>query len=169
MGKFSYRRKKKRFAEISKFEALFLIIVGLLLGTVFTFGMHYWQSPIPKEEAIHVEATLSSIHENYGRHGLNEIIVRFEDHEQLCIKSPCLSSSVVQQVEALKPGSRLNLYAHPNSDTILELSYQGKIILAFDDAVKKLSWEVSAFTFLGAFLYLTAAFGAIKIIRKEVF
>lgn len=45
----------------------------------------------------------------------------------------------------------------------------GETIIAFDNAMDKLSSEVSGFTILGALMYVCAALGALKFIRKEVF
>lgn len=53
--------------SISKGEAWFLLIAGLIMGTVFSFGMQYWNAPIAREEAIHTTAVFSSYKEQLNR------------------------------------------------------------------------------------------------------
>ena len=162
-------RIKKEFTEpIPKAAAVFLIVSGIFLGTVFTVGMHFWESPVTKANAIRVNAAFSSCEETnqYGR--TQEIIVRFSDYEQLTIDGVCLSNEVVSKVEALKPGTVLSMYVHPRSSTILEMVDNGEVIIAFNETVSKLSAEVSGFTVLGILMYLGALFGIAKLIRKEI-
>ena len=43
---------KYEFREpIPKFGAIILIVGGLIMGTVFIFGMHYWEGSVPKSES----------------------------------------------------------------------------------------------------------------------
>lgn len=161
--------KRQFSAPIAKESASFLVIAGLILGTVFCVGMHYWEASVTKDEAIRVRAVYSSFQGSFRRGHLREILIRFQDHEQLSIVGVCLNSEVVQKVEALQPGTVLELYVHPNSSTILEMSAQGDVILTFDETVEKLSAEVSGFMVLGIFMYLFAAAGAFKLIRKQVY
>jgi hypothetical protein len=70
-------------------------------------------------------------------------------------------------VYSLKPGTILNLYIHPRSNTILELIDNGNVIMEYDETIKKLSSEVKAFRVFGLILYSWAVLGIIKIIRKE--
>ena len=162
-------RIKKEFTEpLPKAGAVFLMIAGIFLGTVFTVGMRYWESPVTKAEAISVSAAFSSCREVDQRGRTQEILVRFSDHEQLTIDGACLSDEVIGKVAALKPGTVLKMYVHPNSDCILEMVDNGEVILAFDETVSKLSAEVSGFTVLGILMYLGALLGIVKLIRKEI-
>ena len=163
-------RIKKEFTEpIPKAAAVFLCIAGLFMGTVFTAGMHFWEARVTKADAIRVTATFASYKKTYKRGHIKEIIIRFKDYEQMTIDGVCLSDEVVRKVETLETGTVLNLYVHPNSSTILEMVSNGEFILVFDEVMEQLSSEVSAFTVLGVFMYLCAAFGAFKLIRRDVF
>lgn len=162
-------RIKKEFTQpMPKAGAVFLIVVGILLGTVFTVGMHFWEAPVTKAEAVSLNAVFSSCKEILQHGRTQEIVVRFADHEQLTIDGVSLSDEVISKVEALKPGTVLTLYVHPNSSTILEMVDNGDVIIAFDETVSKLSAEVSGFTVLGILLYLGALFGIVKLIRREI-
>lgn len=169
MTKLAERMKKEFIDPMPKAFAIFLIIVGIFMGTVFIVGMHYWEAPLSKADTLSVNATFLSYKNIYKRGRINEIIVRFEDHEQLTIDGSCLNDKVINKVEALKPGTSLHLYVHPNSSIILEMVDSDEVIIAFDETIVKLSEEVSSFTVLGIFMYLCAAFGIIKLIRKKYF
>lgn len=158
---------KKRKNTMSKFEAAILAVLGLLLGTVFTFGMRYWQSPVMKTEAIYDEAVFSSFEEVSRRSHVKEILLRFEDREQVSVDGACLTDEVIAQIEALTPGSTVTLYIHPNSDTVLELICHGEVILPFDETVKKVATEANAFAVLGVFMYLCAAAGILRLLKKQ--
>ena len=159
---------KKRKNTMSKFEAVILAVLGLLLGTVFTFGMRYWQSPVMKTEAIYDEAVFTSYKETVSHHGsLKEILLRFEDREQVSVDGACLTDEVIAQIEAITPGSTVTLYIHPNSDTVLELICHGEVILPFDETVKKVATEANAFAVLGVFMYLCAAAGILRLLKKQ--
>ena len=41
----------KRTKKATKGEAVFLLVAGLIIGTVFTFGVRYWNAPITEDEA----------------------------------------------------------------------------------------------------------------------
>lgn len=161
---------RKRTDRIPKAAAWFLVIVGILLGTVFTLGMHYWESSVFKEDAVYTEAVFDSYDIIYGRyHTLKEIKVDFQDRKPLFIDGSCCSQVVLDKMATLKSGTMLCMYVHPNSSTLLEIQNGNNSILLFDDATKKLSSEVSGFLFLGIFMYLTAIYGSVKLIRKETY
>ncbi len=111
---------------------MFLVAAGILLGTVFTVGMYYWTRPIEKTEAIRVDATFASYQKHYRRHNLNSLTLYFSDHEPLSIDNVCFTSDVLNHIENMAPGTVLELYVHPNSDTILEMVCGGKVILDFN-------------------------------------
>lgn len=153
--------------SVPKAAAWFIVIAGIVLGTVFTFGMRYWESSVSKEDAIFVEATFSSYEGIYKRGDLKEIKMIFQDRKQLFIDGTCCSQSVQDKLESLKPGSVLQMYVHPRSSTILEIKTDNGSILQFEESVKKLSSEVTGFLFLGIFMYACAVYGIIKLFSKQ--
>lgn len=153
--------------SVPKAAAWFIVIAGIVLGTVFTFGMRYWESSVSKEDAIFVEATFSSYDGIYIRGDLKEIKMIFQDRKQLFIDGTCCSQSVQDKLESLKPGSVLQMYVHPRSGTILEIKTDNGSILQFEESVKKLSSEVTGFLFLGIFMYACAVYGIIKLFSKQ--
>lgn len=158
----------KKGPPMSRGEAWFLLIIGLFMGTIFTFGMQFWNSSIDEEDAIIDTAIFASYDVRHGKSGsTKEIIVRFEDREQLYIDGVCASSTLINQLEAIHPGDEVMLTIHPNSNTILELQYGNKLLLEFDQTTKKLTNEATGFTGLGILCYLAAIAGLLRILKRK--
>ena len=140
-------------------EAWFLLIAGLFMGTVFTFGMQYWNAPVTQEDAIHATVVYSSYTESRRDGHVKEIIVRFEDHDQLYIDGSCINEQVRDGLETIAPGMKVDLMIHPNSNTILDFRMGNSVVLEFEDTSAKLTNEAKGFAGLGVFLYILAAYG----------
>ena len=161
------RRKCKK--SISKGSAVFLIVAGILLATVFTVGMCYWTKPIEKADAIRVDATFTSYQKHYRRHNLNSLTLYFSDYEPLSINNVCFTSDVLNHIENMAPGTVLELYVHPNSNTVLEMVCGGKVILDFNQAERRLTTKRVSFLILGIFMYAEAVFGVVKLLNKGTY
>lgn len=153
--------------KIVKAETLFLLITGLIMGTVFTFGVRYWNAPIVYDEAQQVSAIFSSFKER-KRHGrIQEIILQFDDHEQLYIDGACVDDELCDAIGTIDTGANIEMKVHPNSNTILEMKVGADEFLAFQDSVQKLSSETSGFFVAGVFCYIAAIVGAYQLIRLK--
>ena len=128
----------KNKKSMTRGEAWFLLITGLILGTVFTFGMQYWNAPITQEEAIHTTAIYESYATQRERGRVKEIILRFEDHEQLYIDGVCISDELLDSIDNLAPSTELSMIVHPNSNTIMELHADNQMLLEFQNTSEKL-------------------------------
>ena len=157
--------------RIPKSVAWFLLVVGVVLGTVFTFGMRYWNSSVTKDKAIFTEAEFSSYEIIYGRRHstVKEVKLIFNDREPLFIDGACCNQEVLDKLDTVISGTELQMYLHPNGGELLDIRNNGISILRFDDAVDAVSSEASAFFILGVFMYLIAAAALIKLIRKETY
>lgn len=152
----TYRSNKE---PMSKSVALLLIIVGTFLGSVFIFGMNYWNAPIEREDAISFDATFLSYEESLNlREGTRGIDVYFSDYNQLYIDGTCVNDELRGKMEQLSPDTKVSLLVHPNSDTILDMHVNGNNILTFDEVQSKLSGENKGFFVLGLFMYFCALY-----------
>lgn len=142
-----------------KTTVTFILIVGLFLGTVFTFGTKYWNAPIEKSDATYVEATLDEIKVRRQKGA----VVRFTDYEVLDISASCLTNKLEENLEKLSGGDRLILWVHPNSNTILEMRWGGKVLMNFDDSMEKLQGNNFTFGVLGLIMYGCAAISAVSL------
>ncbi|HAS37662.1 MAG TPA: hypothetical protein DCS04_03480 [Ruminococcaceae bacterium] len=143
------------------------IITGLIVGTVFTFGMQYWNSPITKNEAMYTETVFFSYEEVYKNGSINELIIHFENYDNLSIHNTCCSQQVIDGIHSLKQGDKLKIYYHPKSGNIMELLCNEKVILQFEDASQRLSRDRQGFTALGIFMYAAAVFGVVILIKER--
>jgi len=46
--------KRSKSEPLSLGHAVLLLVLGVLLGNVFTFGVHYWNKSIPREDCTAV-------------------------------------------------------------------------------------------------------------------
>ena len=170
-----YKRRKK--LQLTMFECILLIIAGLLMGTVFTFGMSYWNADIEPQEAIAVTGTYEGYDIDYsrGRNGVTrkriaEVDLQFTDRKELSIDGSCADDDLLASLDALPKGITLDTLVHPNGwETILSISVEGKSILAFEDATKHLTFERWGFFGLGLFCYFGAGVGAYYLIKRKYY
>ena len=149
--------KKKR--SMTKAEAWFLLVAGLVMGTVFTFGMRYWNAPVTREEAVHITAVYGSYTTQQEQGRVKEIILRFEGLQQLYIDGACIDDELLENIAALAPGTGLSMTVHPNSNKVLELQAEDLMLLEFEDTSEKLTGEATGFMGLGLFCYALSVWG----------
>ena len=150
-------------------EAVFVLVVGLLLGTVFTFGMNYWNAPVTREEAVPVTAIYAKRIESFEDGGrVKEIILRFEDHEQVWIDGCCVTEELRGAIDALESGEEITALVHPNINTVLELTVDGEVLMDLDTSVEQLTGEKIGFRYLGVFLYAMAIFAAACLFLNKI-
>lgn len=152
---------RKRLS-MSLFEAIFLLIAGAFLGTVFTFGMQHWDQSVSREECRAVESGFVSHKEDRRLKRptkVQQIILYCEDGENYTVDGVSVSDELLGSIRALEPGEKLQLLIHPNSDTIVELTVRGRTLLEFDTTIGKLGDEKTGFLILGIGLYACAFAG----------
>ena len=157
----------KNNRPMTKVEAWFLLIAGLIMGTVFTFGMQYWNAPVTKEESIHTTAIYESYATQRERGRVKEIIVRFKDHEQLYIDGVCINDMLLDSIDSFVPGIELSMIVHPNSNTIMELHADNQVLLEFQNTSEKLTGEATGFMGLGLFCYVLSVCGLISLLFRK--
>ena len=173
MGRRHQPRKK---TKLDKLQCILLVVFGLLVGTVFTVGMGYWNAAVTPEEAVPVTAIYASHEVDYGgnirrramhSNSINQVFLYFADHERLAIDGSCAYSDVLDALEALPSGTTLDMLVHPNIDTVLSIAADGETILAFEDTTKSLSIERWGVFGIGVFCYIGAGVGAYYLITKK--
>lgn len=162
MGGTAVRRRKK---HISRGEAVFCFVVGVILGSVFIFVVGFETASVERNDAIAVEAAYDRFYEHKGYRGWNRNIeILFLDHDPLDIDHSCIDKNVRERLETLEKGQRLEMLVQPGSDVILEIKSDHETILDFDEAQKDLSRKRKGFGILGLFLYGIAAYSLIHLI-----
>ena len=145
--------------------AIFLLITGLFIGSIFTFGMQYWNAEVSREACTQVETSFVSYDPMYGRRAsVKEIAIYCSNNERYDIDGVSLNRTLLEKLTTLSEGEKLKLLIHPNANTILELSTDHDTLLHFDETVEKLGSEATAFLFLGLFMYFTAGLSLYHIV-----
>lgn len=166
-----YEKKEKKGKQISVGTAVFMLVAGIILGSVFTFGMQYWNSYIKREDANRVEATYEkhAITSKISRRANSGAVVYFTDNDPLSIDSACINDDLREALDRLTKGTKAIMLVHPNSDTILDMRAGGQSILDFADTQRRLNGEKTGFLILGIFMYLCAAHAVYSLIRHYAF
>jgi len=153
--------------------AIGLMVIGVLLGSVFTFGMQYWNKEVPRESCTTVKTEFVSYNVKRGRYGasISYITLVCANAERYSIDGATVNTEVRNAVSTLSEREELTLLIHPNSGTVVELVTEEGIILTFDDAIRKLGREATGFLFIGLFMYFCAFVGlyhtVLRIRRKR--
>lgn len=166
-GRMKHYRKK---SSPSMQQAIFFLVVGLLLGTVFTFGMSHWNEEIPRESCKYIETEFLDYHERHplGKPShIKEIMINCSNGERYFIDGVSINKELRNAVGNLSEGERIRLLIHPNSDTILELSCNEGLVLEFKDTIKKLGQEKNGFGILGVVMYFFAFVGLYHIVAYQ--
>ena len=132
--------------------AVFLLIAGLFLGSVFTFGMQYWNSEVAREECTLIDTqfvTYKEIRQQKRPMKIKEIAVDCANDERYFIDGVSINSDLRISLSELSQLQEIHLLIHPNSNTIL----------TFDETIRKLGGEATGFLFLGLFMYFCSLVG----------
>ena len=159
-------RRRRRSKPVSKSEAIAMLVIGLLLGTVFIFGELYWHAPVQRQELRYVDAVYVRYQYHDTRH--QSMTVSFEDGEVYDIAVECINDELLQELDAIAPGTSLHLGIHPNSSTIMEITDRGRTVMPFAQTEKRLKIRAWGFILLGLFLYAAAGYSLYLLVRKKV-
>ena len=139
--------------------AVFLLIAGLFLGSVFTFGMQYWNSEVAREECTLIDTQFVTYKEIRQQMNIKEIAVDCANDERYFIDGVSINSDLRNSLSELSQLQEIHLLIHPNSNTIVEFSTENGTILTFDETIRKLGGEATGFLFLGLFMYFCSLVG----------
>jgi uncharacterized integral membrane protein len=162
---FKFPNNKKE-APIS--VCIFLLVVGLLLGTVFTFFALTGQSKVTREECEVVETEFLSLEtrsrlriDRFGT--IEETYIICSNGEDYLLRYR--EKGTYDALLELHPQDEITLLLHPNSGHLLQISSNSKIILPFEKANSANYKEGIGFIFLGLFMYGCTIYGLCYMIR----
>lgn len=157
---------KRTHSEISQDRAIFLLLAGLFLGTIFTFGMRYWHAPVSREDCTQVNTEFVSYRERTRRGSIQLIYIDCANGQRYELDGACISQPVLDGVENLQPQETITLLIHPNSDTIMEFSSESGTLMEFDDVAQRVAGDTLLFTVLGILMYAAAMGELYNLIRQ---
>ncbi len=134
-------RNKESLADIPMWMCIVFILLGGVLGSIFTYNCLYLNQIINRDDAIIVSGKFDSYEFSYGKGGaVSEVQINFIDRGELCIDT-AYHVEMDEKLESLKKGEQLNMLLHPNSNAIWELTSDDGIILSFEDAKSRTQFE----------------------------
>ncbi len=133
--------------------AITLLVVGILLGSVFSFGMQYWNKEVTREECIKIQTQFLGYKEDLRRGHIQQIAIDCANGDRYFIDGVSINSKLQDYISKISPNEDITLFIHPNSDTIVEFSTNFDTILIFSETIDKLGGEATGFLFLGFFMY----------------
>jgi len=154
--------KKIKSIPMSFTLAVFMLTVGILLGSIFTFGMQYWNKNIPREDCTVVKTQFLSydeIRQPKRSMTIKEIAIDCVDGNRYFIDGVSINEKLQNKLSSLSKNDDITLLIHPNSNTIVEFSKDQTVLLNFEETISKLDIESSEFFFLGIFMYFCALVG----------
>lgn len=147
--------------------AIFMLVVGILLGSVFTFGMQYWNENVTRESCTVLKTQFLSYDEIWHYKptvSIVEIAIDCADGNRYFIDGVSINTELRNKLALLSKNESIALLIHPNSNTIVEISSNYGSLLTFDETINKLDGEASGFLFLGVFMYFCAFVGLYYVI-----
>ena len=147
--------------------AIGLFIIGLFLGSIFTFGMQYWNKEVAKESCKVIETQFVSyqeIHQSKRPTEIKEIAIDCSNGERYFIDGVSINTGLKNALHELSAQENIVLLIHPNSNTIVDFSTEDGTILAFGETIHKLEGEATGFLFLGLFMYFSSLVGLYYIV-----
>ncbi|MBE6960443.1 MAG: hypothetical protein E7448_06970 [Ruminococcaceae bacterium] len=154
--------------------AVGVLIVGMLLGSIFTFGMQFWNEKVTRESCTLIETQFVSykeIRQPKRPMEIKEIAIDCSNGERYFIDGVSINTDLRNALSALSEFEEIVLLLHPNSNTIVEFSNENDYILIFDDTISKLRNEATGFLLLGIFMYFCSLVGlhytVLNIVRKR--
>ena len=172
------KHKKESLADIPLWMCIVFIVLGGVLGSIFTYNCLYLNQTIDREDAIVATGRFDSYEYSYSpRSGaVSEVQINFIDRETLYLDAYHIEMD--EKLERLEPGEQLDLLLHPNSDYIWEMTTEDDVILSFDDAKSRTQFENGFFMFflvgmclicisMGVFALLAKYFEYKKKIRNK--
>lgn len=151
--------------------AIGLFIIGVLLGTVATFGMQFWNKPIEREACKSFETQFVAYDEGRPKYlpsKKKEIRIDCSNGGRYFIDIVSINTELLNALSELKVHENISLLIHPNSNTIVELANETAILLRFDETIEKLEQEATGFLFFGIFMYFCALVGLYQIILQTI-
>ena len=148
---------------------IFMLVIGLFLGSVFLFGNAYWYANVDREQCEVIHGYFESYDERRtlkDPFDVKEIYIYTSDAWKFSITGALCSNSLAREVSELRKGNEFTIVLHPNSDTVLELSTENKVLLSFERSLEILQTENKGFTFLGLFMYLCAGLGLYSVVWR---
>ncbi len=151
--------------------AIGLLVIGILLGCVFTFGMQYWNAEVTRESCTFIETRFlayDEIRQQNSPTKFKEIAIDCANGERYFIDGVSINTELRNTLSALSAQENITLLIHPNSNTIVELSNENGKLMMFEDSINQLNEETTGFVALGLFMYFCSLVGLYYVVLHVI-
>ena len=151
---------RKKLIPLS--HAIVLFLVGAFIGSVFIFGVQYWNASVTREECRTVETQFVSYRERHQPKRpirVKEIAINCANSETYYIDGVSVNTELRNALSAMAENEDIVLLIHPKTNTIVEFFNKVDEILSFDETAKNLDTEKNGFFYLGLFMYVCSLCG----------
>ena len=161
-------KKVKKNESLSLSQSVLLLVIGVFLGCIFTFGMQHWNQEVTRDNCTIIETQFIDYRITKNRTANREVILNCSDSKRYFIDGVLINSELKNNLSKLKTNDEITLMIHPNGNSVVEFLAGDVTFIKFDEAIGKLGREVTAFLYLGMFMYLCALLGLVNIILNIV-
>ena len=161
-------KKASKNESLSLGQSVLLLVIGVFLGCIFTFGMQYWNQEVTRDNCTIVETQFIDYRITKNRSANREVVLNCSDSKRYFIDGELINSELKNNLSRLKTNDEITLLIHPNSDSVVEFSAGDVTLIKFDEAIDKLGNEATAFLYLGVFMYLCALLGLVNVLLNIV-
>ena len=161
-------KKVKKNESLSLSQSVLLLVIGVFLGCIFTFGMQHWNQEVTRDNCTIIETQFIDYRITKNRSANREVILDCSDSKRYFIDGVLINSELKNNLSQLKSNDEITLLIHPNSNSVVEFSVGDVTFIKFDEAIDKLGNESTAFLYLGVFMYLCALLGLVNVVLNIV-
>jgi len=152
----------KKVSKPTLAQAITILVIGILRGSIFVFGVQYWNESIPRDSCTEIETQFvayDEIKRLKSPQRIREIAIDCTNGERYFIDGASINAQLREDLRGLQANESIRLLIHPNSSTIVEFTAGDATLLEFDETIKRLGNESVVFLILGVFMYISALFG----------
>lgn len=163
------KRKKQATAKtLPLSQTIFLLLIGFVLGPLFTIANSWAINIVSEDECIPVETQFSGYRAIYRQFGVKGFDIDCSDGNTYEIDFYDTTEEIKNKIPLLQEGDELSLLIHPKENRILELTIGEDTLITFEGAQKTLKAD-RYFTIGVIILFCFCAFtGLLDIIQHII-
>ena len=162
------KKKQTTVKTLPLSQAIFLLLIGFVLGPIFTIANSWALNVVSEDECIPVETQFSECRAIHRKFRVKGFDIDCSDGNTYEIDFYDLTDEIENKIPLLQEGEELSLLVHPNTNRILELTIGEDTLITFEGAQKILKID-RYFTIGVIILFCFCAFtGLLNIIQRVV-
>ena len=158
---------KKHYKEKTKLSyAVKLIVVGLLLGTVFTLFELDKVVPVKREDCSLVQTCFVNYELISPKGTLEAVQLQCADWGQYYIDNSAFTEQLQNELDMLSPHEEITMLVQRNTAIVMELSAQGNVLLSFEEVAEAMEAEFPVMFYVGLLMYAFTLLGIYRLVKQ---